>query len=86
MDPLSALAGLLIASALKNIIELAQKLDESLAKVSTYPFVFAYLTEFQQVEKNMTKSKRLAGDKSRVFASWRKCTSDTMRRLFGLQS
>jgi len=45
-----------------GIIELAQKLDESLAKVSTYPFAFAYLTEFQQVEKNMTKSKRLAGD------------------------
>jgi len=38
MDPLSALAGLPITSALKDIIELAQKLDESLAKVSKYPF------------------------------------------------
>jgi len=31
----AALAGLAIASALKDIIELAQKLDDSLAKVST---------------------------------------------------
>ena len=63
MDPMSAaLAGLAIASALKDIIELAQKLDDSLAKVSTWSFGFPYLTEPQQVAKNMTKSKRLAED------------------------